>query len=509
MADPAATVHLMRVALVPLDERPINLQEVQLAGAVADVDVVVPPSHRLGRFTQEGDADGIAEWLDGLDVTKIDAVIVSSDMLAYGGQIASRRPAPSQERSLHRLEALGRLKARRKELRVYAFSTLLQLTPPDDGRKGKWKDTLLHWAELGGSGAADSSAATEVQRLESEIPPTMLEQYRTFRLRNLAVTTASIDLASKEAVDYLVLGVEDETPRGMAAAERKDLDARVTRLGAGSRIQTLAGPEQIALLLLARAVGDVSGVHPGVVLDVATPSLASTAESYLKAAGATMAKQAGPRDVAWLVASGPRDETATGQIVSQVTKLLGGGRRMILADVAADDARGASIPLVEALRTRHLFTRLSAYAGGTAPSTLALSLVQGLLRAGGAARVPAADAALQGRLADAQIMAMLHRLVVDFAYESVTRPQAITDYLEPRSMDPSRLDPDQTARVEAYLTGEIKPLVESLIGDMDEAPPSTRGPRIITTPRFRNLDSFKLKLPRGRLDEVEISFALK
>jgi hypothetical protein len=250
-------------------------------------------------------------------------------------------------------------------------------------------------------------------------------------------------------------------------------------------------------------------MRPGVVLDVAKPSLAPAVESYLRAAGATKAKQAGPRDVAWVVASGPRDETATGQIVTQVTKLLGAGRRVILADVAADDGRGASIPLVEALRNRHLFTRLSAYAGGTAPGALALSLVQGLLRAGVAARVPAADAALQGRLGDAQIMAMLHRLVVDFAYESVTRPQAVTDYLEPRSMDPSRLDPDQTARVEAYLTDEIKPLVESLIGDMDDAPPSMRAPRTITTPRFRNLDGFKLKLPRGRLDEIEITFALK
>src|SRR5262245_15824673 len=118
-----APSRVTRIALVPLDDRPIGLQEGQLIAAVADLDVIGPPKYRLGRFTAEGDADGIAEWLDSLDLLTVDAAIVSTDMLAYGGQIASRRPAPSQEKALRRIEAIGRLKARRKDVRVYAFST--------------------------------------------------------------------------------------------------------------------------------------------------------------------------------------------------------------------------------------------------------------------------------------------------------------------------------------------------------------------------------------------------
>jgi hypothetical protein len=76
-------------------------------------------------------------------------------------------------------------------------------------------------------------------------------------------------------------------------------------------------------------------------------------------------------------------------------------------------------------------------------------------------------------------------------------------------MDPSTLDADQATRVEAYLTGEIKPLAENLVGDLDDQPMPTRGARKIARPKFRNLDDFKLRLPWGRLDEVEISFVLK
>ena len=254
---------LARIALVPLDDRPAGLQSAQLAGAIADAEVIGPPRYRLGHFTAEGDADGIAEWLDGLDLTSIDAVIVSTDMLAYGGQIASRRPAPSQEKALRRVAALGRLKARRKDVKVYAFSTLLPLQPPEDGRKGKWRETIVQWAELGGGNAKAPEAAAEAQRLETDIPPPMIELYRTVRARNLAVTGAALDLAAKGAVDDLVIITTSSAPRGLAAAEQDDLMARAASQGITSRVQVIADADPAALLLLGRAVGDITGLHPG------------------------------------------------------------------------------------------------------------------------------------------------------------------------------------------------------------------------------------------------------
>ena len=500
---------LARVALVPLDDRPAGLQSAQLAGAIADAEVIGPPRYRLGHFTAEGDADGIAEWLDGLDLASIDALIVSTDMLAYGGQIASRRPSPSQEKALRRIAALGRLKARRKDTRVYAFSTLLPLQPPEDGRKGKWRETIVQWAELGGGNAKDPQAAAEAQRLETDIPPPMIELYRTVRARNFAVTGAALDLAAKGAVDDLVIITTSGAPRGLAAAEQDDLMARAASQRITPRVQVIADADQAALLLLGRAVGDITGLHPGVVLEDGLPSVRPSAESFVQVVGSTVTPQAGPRDLTWLIAGAPADEAGAGKIVGQATSLVSAGRRVAIADVAGGDATGASVPLVEALRNKHLFTRLASYAGGPAPASLASSLVEGLLRVSAVTRTPAPDAALQSRLDDAQIIAVLHHLVVDFAYQAVIRPQAVTDYLAAHSMDPSTLDADQATRVEAYLTGEIKPLAENLVGDLDDQPMPTRGPRKIATQKFRNLEDFKLRLPWGRLDEVEISFALK
>ena len=147
---------------------------------------------------------------------------------------------------------------------MYAFSTLLPLQPPEDGRKGKWRETIVQWAELGGGSAKDQKSAAEAQRLETDIPPPMIELYRTVRARNLAVTGAALDLAAKGAVDDMVIITTSSAPRGLAAAEQDDLMARAASQGITSRVQVIADADPAALLLLGRAVGDITGLHPGV-----------------------------------------------------------------------------------------------------------------------------------------------------------------------------------------------------------------------------------------------------
>ena len=123
-AAPAVPPPAPRVGLVPIDDRPVNLSDVVALGTLAGGEVVAPPRHRLGRGDAEGDADGIAEWLDSLDVTKITAVVVSTDMLAYGGLPASKRPDTTVEKALARMKAIERLRARAASIHIYAFTTL-------------------------------------------------------------------------------------------------------------------------------------------------------------------------------------------------------------------------------------------------------------------------------------------------------------------------------------------------------------------------------------------------
>jgi hypothetical protein len=103
----------------------------------------------------------------------------------------------------------------------------------------------------------------------------MIELYRTVRARNLAVTGAAWTWR-RGAVDDLVMSPRPRAA-GLAAAEQDDLMARAASQGITSRVQVIADAA-CRSPLLGRAVGDITGLHPGVVLEAGLPSVPPSAD---------------------------------------------------------------------------------------------------------------------------------------------------------------------------------------------------------------------------------------
>src|SRR5580658_7718435 len=79
-----------RIILVPLDTRPAAGQFAQMIARIAGEDLRMPPYKTLGRFTTPGSPEGILAWLREQDLNHVETLIVSADMICYGGLIASR-----------------------------------------------------------------------------------------------------------------------------------------------------------------------------------------------------------------------------------------------------------------------------------------------------------------------------------------------------------------------------------------------------------------------------------
>ena len=92
------------ITLLPIDDRPAVGQFAQMIGAVADHKVSMPPKEMLGKFSMPGDTARLEQWLKSQDYSKTDALIVSVDMLAYGGLVASRTHKVSFDEAKKRLE---------------------------------------------------------------------------------------------------------------------------------------------------------------------------------------------------------------------------------------------------------------------------------------------------------------------------------------------------------------------------------------------------------------------
>jgi len=80
------------IVVVPLDDRPVTAQLPRMLGAIAGERVMTPPRALLGTYLQCGDSAGLLAWLRDPLTAQADAFVVSADMIAYGGLVASRTP---------------------------------------------------------------------------------------------------------------------------------------------------------------------------------------------------------------------------------------------------------------------------------------------------------------------------------------------------------------------------------------------------------------------------------
>lgn len=245
-----------RVLYVPLDDRPCNVIHVQLLARMVDYELLIPPTELLGHFTQPGDADAIAQWLlrEAADAP-VDCAVLSLDMLAYGGLVASRSPEVRTETALERLRLLGDLRTRLPESAIFAFNAIMRLsiTATSDATAGHWQ-LLREYSELQGRVEAlgEDEDATRLDELKRQIPAPLLGKYDACRDRNHQINQRAVEQAAAGAVDYLVLCQEDAAQYGPHIKEQEQLRQLIRRHGVERRAQVHPGADEMGQTLFTR-----------------------------------------------------------------------------------------------------------------------------------------------------------------------------------------------------------------------------------------------------------------
>lgn len=426
----------LRIALVPLDDRPVCLQYPEMLARIAHAEVVAPPLSNLGRFTTPGDTAAIAEWLRSQDWRTFDALVVSIDMLAYGGLVASRVPDATAQDALARLGVLEHIRKASPSLPIHAFSVIMRLAPTADGRNEAFREPLARYAELA-SGTTNADEANELAVLTSRIPESVRQDYLRARARNRQVNLAAVDLAARKVVDSLVVSQDDAKPRGVHLADRAAIERVVRGKNLGARVGIQPGADEVAMLLLARAVLDARGLKPVVraiypterartmVAPFEDRPLHDTVAFQLAAAGATPASaDAKASDLDLYVFASRHDAGVPATFAARIVRDVKAGARAIVADVdPKGDVQGASPAFTEALLEAKVFPALQGYASwNTAGNTLGTAIAHGLLAWAGATLMTRCTSPEWSALAGAQVTFLLHRLVNDYAYQGVERP---------------------------------------------------------------------------------------
>jgi Protein of unknown function (DUF4127) len=455
----------LRIALLPIDERPVNTALAVDVAAIAGAQVEIPPMGLLPKMRVPGKVDLLGSWLlETAAQPTTDAVVVSIDMLVHGGLIAGRTTPDLTSPTLDRLGVLREVRADRPNLHISAVSLVTRASDsysPDEepsywqqyGRELHRYGAALHrcFEDANREDRLDSSQE-EIDQLDGAIPAAVRADFQARRLRNHIVNLECLRLLADGVINPLLITADDTARHSAGSLEQTWLRHWSRALQSGASLLMYPGADEVDAVLTARAITDRHQESVSFAVDCYTPDGLDRIANYenqpvrvgtsrqIAAAGAHLAVDGKP-DIRLIVhppdpGGGDRfggrpvdDPAAVGGTLTLVKRSLDSGAQVALADVRYSN--GSDPSLVQALQDAGLFPYLTAYAGwNTAGNSIGTTVAAAVCAVIGQ-RTGTYDRVAARRL-------LLHRVLEDHYYQSIirTRLAASNDTYHPGPLTP-------------------------------------------------------------------------
>ena len=466
------------VLLIPADTRPPTLDfPVKLAKAVG-VEVQTPPSGALNTLNEPGDIDLLHAWVRERALTA-KALIVSLEQLCLGGLVPARRVATPLATALERLEILKQLKAHRPNLRILASGVIVRVAHDDDPLEekpyyGEYGPLLRFYSETFDRAERYGREKDTLERAMEALPTHILEDWLATRRRNHALHLAALELVKDGVIDHLCLTLDDTSTYGLAAHDRRALEAKTDALGLWSQVDIYPGADEMSVTLLARLLQGELQREPTSVYVRYTGTKGAAAEllyedrsvgelvkAQLRATGCRQVDTLGKANLVLAVNTPARKQAEVQpdyatvdtperhlpDFVDFVGRCLEAGKPVSVADIAyPNGAERRLMRLLDALPPSQSLRHLAGFnAWNTAGNTLGGAIATGVL----AAQVQ--DQALWTEV-------LFNRLVDDYLYQSVVRPEVYQRLGRPSPFDLGGLQREAEELIDALL----EPLARAL-----------------------------------------------
>ena len=260
----AAQASAEKILFIPHDDRPVSSQQPTDVISQLDHEIISPPTELLTK------PDELWIWFNE-NAPIADAAVVSSDALLYGGLIPSRSHEISNDILTSRVENFKTLRDNNPSLNLYVFGSLMRT--PSFGTSGD-REEPAYYGQYGAqifqlTGLLDKQEISKLNKkeknqlaaLEKEIPDEILDDWFARRAKNLAATTKLLDLTHDDVINFFVIGRDDNAPLSQTHRENRQLLAYMENIPK-TKAQSHAGIDEFAMLLLTRAVNDLTGSLP-------------------------------------------------------------------------------------------------------------------------------------------------------------------------------------------------------------------------------------------------------
>jgi hypothetical protein len=450
----STTASIAPIAFVPLDDRPVTYQLPVMLGQIAGQRVVTPPRTLIGSYLQQGDPDGLARWLRSDATEDVSALVASTDMVAYGGLVASRVPGVSLDDAVARLRELAAVKAAHGVPFVGVFATIMRLAPTGVPRLGAASayyatgatvDAIQAYANLPDP-PVTAADVLKAAHLRAQIGSVTLDAYLTTRRRNLTVDQWALQLAAEGGFDRIVLGQDDAGPVGLHLKDVAALQRSARRFRLGEHASIEPGADELGMVMLARVFARNAGWQPTVGVTYSRPDggavvdhleftpIDATIGQIIGACGAR--RSANGADIELFVRVAGTSDPEESAFEDAIARAVAGGRSVAVADLSF--LEGGPGPeqrrLTEALIARGIAGKIDAFASWNTDANTVGTALPEAIAAGAGRRTASYDARAHAQF-------MLDRYVDDYAFHQFVRPQ-LNDELRARGIDTTLLLPE-------------------------------------------------------------------
>ena len=404
-----------KILYIPHDNRPVVHKQTIDVIERAGYEVVLPPYELLGNREDLGHPDRLWEWLENTaDKDKdIKAIVLSSDSLIYGSLVGSRKHYYGKQLVLERAELFKNFRNDHKDLPIYVFGSVMRT--PRTGEASGYEEpdyyrnygtnifrytSLVDKQQLVGLTARE---AKEQAFLELLIPERAMKDWMNRRGKNFEANQMLIDMARNNFFNCLLLGRDDNAPFSQTHLEGRNLQ-NYGRTIDPRRYQTIAGIDEVGLMVLARAINDLTktsptvyvsyntGAGPNIIPSYSDEKIDKTINAELLATGARRTEDPSRADFILAVNTNPngityeaagsmnygQDREGVDFFANMVNTYINNGRPVAVADIAF--ANGADNALMEQFKRRNLLFKLDAYAAWNTPTNaVGFALSTGML----------------------------------------------------------------------------------------------------------------------------------
>ena len=400
-----------KILHIPLDERPCNYEFPKQIFQGGEWEILTLPFSYLGLKKKPAQIEKIQQWVLN-NYQSAYGIVISIDMLLYGGIVPSRIHYFSFEELKERLNILKLIKSKRPDFKIYAYNLVMRCPQynDDDEEPSYYQNYGLNIFRHKYIEHKKSLNIATNEELEEEkqifIPEEFVLDYETRRMTNLQVVLEVINLVKENIIDFLIIPQDDSAPYGYTAKDQIKVRSHIQNLRLDLKVLMYPDADAVTNTLLARAINDLNKFKPKVFVRYASSTNGNLVPLYedrnvsesikyqIMAAGGLNVYDYSLADMILMVNIPGYDmQEAVNQknnylqysvfrnlveYVEFIDYLVKEKKTVIVADIAY--ANGGDLLLLSMLKEKNLLYKVNAYAGwNTSANTLGTCIPHGMI----------------------------------------------------------------------------------------------------------------------------------